>query len=535
MGGWGRGGERPAVRRAARLAGCAAALALAACSGGKKDGIDRPGLGRQVFAGQVRALKGSRDGAWLAFLDGCSEVRGAQALPPRTASCDLRVVAAGGGAPRKIAAAVTTLPYGFVWSPRADVLAALSEYDYVQGGGTLVVLRDGGEAARVADGVTFVAFAPADERVAAIAGGRLLAVSPGAPPEWFPGADGLTSFELHPSPADRARGELTALARRSAQGGGALLAVPAKGGAPAQVALRTGDYRFAPEGRAYAFTVLAANGYELRLATGGRPPARIARQVHGFEFSSDGAAIAFVSEVEPGQQGNLHVAPVGKPDALVGREVGEFRWAAQAPRLAWLEAYDPRTRAGILGVGGPGVPPRTFARNVSDFEVSPDGRNVAYLQHTTRGGYSVDLAAAHLDAPKGTPPEPVARGVFGFAYAPDGGWLYYRTRCTRNAEACDLERVPAAGLAKGAKPELLAQGVKSFEFDPRDPGRLLVTWQRMDMIALDVGVWERGKLTSVDAGVLPGTAQFLGPDSRRIAYAVAAPKRAGVYVAEPPR
>jgi hypothetical protein len=57
----------------------------------------------------------------------------------------------------------------------------------------------------------------------------------------------------------------------------------------------------------------------------------------------------------------------------------------------------------------------------------------------------------------------------------------------------------------------------------------------MDMVALDLGVWEKGKVTRVDQAVLPGSARFLGPDSRRMAYVVAAPKRAGVYVAELPR
>ncbi len=125
----------------------------------------------------------------------------------------------------------------------------------------------------------------------------------------------------------------------------------------------------------------------------------------------------------------------------------------------------------------------------------------------------------------------VARGVFGFSFSPDGKWLYYRTRCVRNAEACDLERVPAAGTAQGAAPERIADGVKSFEFDPRDPGRLLLGWQRSDLVALDIGVWEHGKVTRVDSAVLPGSAQFLGPDSRRLAYVVASPKRQGVYVA----
>ena len=95
--------------------------------------------------------------------------------------------------------------------------------------------------------------------------------------------------------------------------------------------------------------------------------------------------------------------------------------------------------------------------------------------------------------------------------------------------------MPAAGLAGGKKPEAIAQAVKSFEFDPRDPERLLVTWQRSDMVALDVAVWQQGRLVSIDTAVLPGTARFLGPDSRRVVYAVAHPKRPGVYVAELPR
>ncbi|MBL0274958.1 MAG: PD40 domain-containing protein [Anaeromyxobacter sp.] len=127
----------------------------------------------------------------------------------------------------------------------------------------------------------------------------------------------------------------------------------------------------------------------------------------------------------------------------------------------------------------------------------------------------------------------MARGVFGFTFSPDGRWLYYRTRCTRQAEACDLERVPTGG-PPDARGEELAQGVKSFEFDPHDPGRLLVTWQRPDLVALDVAVWQGGKLVAVDRGALPGSVRFLGPDSRRVAYAVVEPKRAGVYVATLP-
>jgi hypothetical protein len=322
--------------------------------------------------------------------------------------------------------------------------------------------------------------------------------------------------------------------RRTAAVGGALLVD--RGGELKELARRTGDYGFAPAGGAFAYTVQEKNGYALALVAGGKT-FTLGEDVRSFAFSRDGSAIAFVAGAVPGKQGDLHLAPAGKEkgaaprSAVLGREVGEYRWAARAPRLAWLERYDPRVRSGTAAAQGPDGAPRTYASNVSDLDISAGGRQIAFLQHTTRGGYSVDLGLAQLDAPKGQPFQSIARGVFGFAFSPDGRWLYYRTRCTRNAEACDLERVPAAGLAAGAKPEAIAQGAKSFEFDPRDPERLLLTWQRMDRDALDVSVWEQGKLTPVDTYVLPGSAQFLGPDSRRVAYAVVHEKRPGVYVA----
>ncbi len=507
-------------------------VTLAACTAAKEP---PPGRGKPVFEGPVRALFASADGTWLAFLGGCAEVT-ASFLPPRTARCDLRVVASAGGAARKIASGVTTLPHGVGWAPSGDVLAVLADYDHAAAAGTLLVLRGGGEPARVAEGVTFHGFLPGDERVAAIAGGRLVTAGPGGAPQWMPGADGLSSFDYDPGWTSRAAGEVATLLRRPVQSGGALLAVTAKEGRAKEIARRAGDYAFAPGGGAYAFTVQEGSGYELRLASAGGAPQVIGRQVRAFAFSGDGRAIAFLAEAEPGRQGNLHLVALGEPrPQVLGKDVGEYRWAKGAPRLAWLERYDPRVRSGTLAAGGPGLSSRTFGANVSDFDVSPDGEHLAFLQHSTRGGYSVDLGLGHLAAPKGTAPEAIAQGVFGFSFSPDGRWLYYRTRCVRNAEACDLERVPASGLASGAKAEVIAPGVKSFEFDPREPGRLLLTWQRMDLSALDVGIWEKGSVTSIDTYVAPGSARFLAPESRRVAYVVIHPKRQGLYVAELPR
>jgi len=55
------------------------------------------------------------------------------------------------------------------------------------------------------------------------------------------------------------------------------------------------------------------------------------------------------------------------------------------------------------------------------------------------------------------------------------------------------------------------------------------------MLALDLGILEKGRVVAVDQAALPGSAVFLGPDSSRLAYVVADPKRAGVYVAKLPR
>lgn len=534
-------GESPSTRERRPAPLVVLALTLAACSGG---GSKAPpaGLGRPVFSGAARNLAASPDGASLAFLDGCREVKG-QFLPPRTASCDLRVVASAGGAARRIAGAVTTLPQGVLWSPVSSgraALAALSEYDYPTASGSLVLWR-GEEPRELARDVTFHGFAPGGGALLAVSRGRLLAAKlagdVSGDPGPLPDLDGVASVAANPrAPALAGPGAVVLLARRTAQAGGSLVALWAETNRAEPVAPHVGDYRFAPSGDAFAFTARAGAGYELRLAVGARRTTSLGKDVRDFGFSADGRAVAWLADATPGKQGDLHAAPVMKgAERVLARDVGEFRWAAKAPRLVWLERYDPRVRGGTVGAGGLDAPPRTFAANVTDVEISADGEHVAFLQHTTRGGYSVDLGLAHLAGPGEPPFQTVARGVFGFAFSPDARWLYYRTRCTRNAEACDLERVPAAGPAPGGKPELVAQAAKSFEFDPRDPERLLVTWQRTDRDALDVGVWQNGKVTTVDTYVLPGSAQLLGPDSRRLAYVVVHEKRAGVYVAELPR
>jgi sugar lactone lactonase YvrE len=527
-----------ATRSSAVRLAVLAAGALLAC--GSRTSKEADGLGRLLHAGPVRALAPAPDGTALAFLAGCEDVK-APFLPPQTGRCDLEVVPAAGGPVAKVAAGVTTLPHGVAWSPDGKALVAMADYDHANAAATLVLWRDGA-ARSLAEGVTFHGFGEHGE-LGLVSGGRLSVMLPGdAAPRPVAGADRVASFELAPMAfpsCDAVDGMLVRLvARRTYAAGGELLvsdcrmkeATPLDRG-------QIGEYGFAKASPYLAYTVQAKEGATLRLVQTVERlvTVELGRAAQAFAFGSDGRTVAFLADVVPGKQGNLHLGAPGKKDVVLAREVGEFRWASAAPRLAWLEKYDPRVRSGVLGAGGRDLAPRVIAQNVSDVEISPDGRHVAFLQHTTRGGYSVDLGLARLDAPAAEKATPIAQGAFGFSFSPDGKWLYFRTRCVRNGEACDLERVPAEGPAPGGKPEVVAQGVKSFEFDPRDPGRLLVTWQRMDLVALDLAVWEAGKLTRVDTAILPGSAAFLGPDSRRVAYVVAHPKRAGVYVAELPR
>jgi len=524
---------RPCLITLLSLAAPLVALSPGCSAGSKKAELGTVDLGRRIAAGEVRAMLPSADGAWLAWLDGCRVARG-QYLPPGTANCDLRVAPSVGGDATKVAGAVTTLPQGLTWTRAGASLAALADYDYAGGSGSLVLWRDG-RGQTLAEGVTFSGFGPGGE-LGFVAEGKLSVLSPGAEePRAIEGAEGVASFEFAPAGAAACAGDrVQLLARRARASGGQLLAIGCRLDKARPLAARVAEYGFAPDGDLLAYTVEAKEGPELRLARAsvGSSGSVVGRGVQRFAFASVGGAIAFVGDAGPGKQGSLYLAERGRPAARVAREVGDFRWAAKAARVAWLERYDPRVRAGVLGVGAPGAAPRTFGRNVTDFDVAADGRAVAFLQHTTRGGYSVDLFLARLEGAT-EPPQPVAQGVFGFSFSPDGAWLYYRTRCTRNGEGCDLERVPATGLAKDARPEQLAQGLKSFEFDPRDPSRLLLGWQRADRAALDVAVWDGGKAHRVGRTVLPGSARFLGPDSRRVGYAVTDPARAGVYVAEP--
>ncbi len=504
-----------------------------------------PGIGRRIAAGPARGLKPSPDGSSFAYLDRCARPP-VPDLPADVLSCDLELVSTEGGAPKRIAEGVSSLAAGVGWSSDGAALAAIADYDYATGRGRLVLAEAGREPRTLGGDVGFFGFAPAGEALVFVSRGRLMVKQRGdGEPREVPGADAIATFEFNPQLSLRSTSKVPPLllaARRASSAGGDLVGLARWEGEALRIAAQVGDYQFTPHGW-LAFTARGREGYALaavstaleRGSAGGWTPAaaspRVGANVQRFSFSPATGAIAFLANVVPGKPGDLFTVAqggAGEPER-VANAVGDYRWAVAAPSLAWLQDFDPRVRSGTLAVGGPGARPVTFGRNVDGYDIAPDASRVAYLEHVTAGGYSVDLKLAEVRA--GAAPEVVARGVFGFAFSPDGRMLYYRTSCVRNGEACDLY---VTGGAPGETPRRVAEGVRSFEFDRRRPGRLLLTWSRKDLVALDLGVLQDGKLIAVDQAALPGSAAFLGPESRRLAYIVADPKRAGVYVAELP-
>lgn len=325
-----------------------------------------------------------------------------------------------------------------------------------------------------------------------------------------------------------------------AVGGDLFVASPDGASAPVRGGTGVAGFAFAPApGKALAALVRSGSGARdlaVWRETGGEPVV-LARDVASFAFSSDGALLAAIAGVAPGSAGDLVVLAVGTEGkaaaapVVVARAAGEFRWAPGATRLAWLEGFDPRIRAGTLASAVPGGKAVSFAPRVTSFELSPAGDQVAFVRHVTEGGYAASL---ELSPSQAAEPATVTRDAASFEFSPDGRWLYYRSGCAPASDACALFRAPATGPGPTRPPERIADGVTGFALDRWRPDRLVVSFARRDGVGVDLALWSGGRLVPLDGNVLAGSARFLAPDGRRVAYVVALPARAGVGVADVP-
>lgn len=508
-------------------------LALAVLPACKKQEAAGPvGLGRPVAEGPARAVLPSPDGEHLAFV---AEPRPAKELgqgdvPDNIWLGTAQVVPTSGGAPVTLGNGVSTLPGSLAFDATGARLLALADFQFRSQAGTLVIADVAtGKVRALSPGVTFFGFSPDGKRVAYVAKDQLF-VGPadGSTPAAALGA--ASTFEFSPD------GSKLLFRRKLAQDGSLLLLdLSAPGEAPAEpraLAKAVADYNWSPAGDRVAFTARSPDGtYDLFVAPVAGEARKLGGGVNSFAFSGDGAHLGFLSGVGINKQyGDLQLLPAGAAEPVkLGETVSEWSFAPGSQQVGWIEKYEPTGRVGTLAYAAVEAQPKPkrLGGDVASFLWSRTGGYLAYLQRTLRPVFSVDLFVEKVG---GEGPQKVAAGAFGYDFAKDDAAVLYRHNCVRNGRQCDLSMVPTSNLA--APPTKLATGVFTFEFD-KDLEKLMLTYARIDADALDVAVMpadgSRPPVT-LDHYVAPGTT-WVGKGDR-IAYAVLAFKRQGIYVAD---
>ena len=469
----------------------------------------------------------------------------AQYLPPQTASCDLRVVSAAGGEARRVASRGHHAPARLRLGPRGRRPRGARRLRLPRGRRHAVRrarrrrARQGRRRRRRSPGSRRAASAWRPSRAGAFSGRR-----PGASPAWLAGRGrALLASSSSRATAPAAAGTPAALVAARGSGPGARSSRcalrasrrRASAGAGGRVRVR------ARRRRHYAFTVQAGNGDELQLARGGRArPCASAAGVHAFAFSPDGGALAFVGEARrPGEQGDLYASVVAERRArCCGREVGEFRWAARRAAARLARAVRPaRPRRARSARAGRASRRARSARTSRTSSSRADGAHVAFLQHTTRGGYSVDLALARARrARRARRPRPSRAGR-----------LRLRLLARRAVALLpDPLRAERRGLRPRADPGRRAPPARSARAGRAGGEELRVRPARPGAAPRHLAAHGHGRARRRGLGEAASSSRSTRPCSRaRRASSgrtrggwrtsVAHPKRAGVYVAELPR
>jgi hypothetical protein len=461
--------------------------------------------GHKLASGIARGLI-ARDGA-VAFLVDAGHP-GEPGVPDDLLAGDLWLDA------RRVGAGVSTKEGAYAFAPRGAELAWLARWQFREGIGELWTASPASEPRRVAARVSSFAWSNAgalawvgDDRVGI--GERTVALRSVQAVQWSPDGRHLA-------------------ARAAASAGGKLWVIDAGTLAVREAALGTSDFAFGSSGALAALGPPPPGGGDRPLLVDG---VRVAAAT-AFAFSPDGKELALLStSAHPGESsGELYRLDRerGTP-RLVASRVSDWRWDA-AGDLLCLARYDLRARAGTLTVSRPGEAPREIAGKVQGFSTS--GRRVLYLaQAPQKGDFRLELWGVDLDT--ATPaPHRIDEGVYGWQLS--GEAVYYKARCAGGPRTCSLLRAPFAG----GPAEQLAPEVAGFELSG-DGSRILVERPH------------RGAPRSVDLAVIPAagaprndlkffveeadpSSLFADGAGKRVAYAVIAAGKGGVFLADVP-
>jgi WD40-like Beta Propeller Repeat len=247
---------------------------------------------------------------------------------------------------------------------------------------------------------------------------------------------------------------------------GELLAVSLASGEARSMARRVfnrpGATLFSPDGRWLLFLTefdLASGVGTLmtqRLDVAGEPEAR-GQAVSFVTVSPDARFVAFIDggvlKLAPLEQGSTARAVVG--------DVSTAKFALGGSRLLALR----RAAAGgaLLEVKtAEGGAPKKLAERVADYELSADGRHLAFTQASAVARDVWDLFVSALD---GSAPVKAAAGVGLYGFSPDGRWLG-RIEGKRNALGRVVVGELMVGPAGGGEAKPVGTKVGRFGFSP---------------------------------------------------------------------
>jgi len=228
------------------------------------------------------------------------------------------------------------------------------------------------------------------------------------------------------------------------------------------VSNRPGAALFSPDGRWLLFLtdfdLATGNGTLLsqRLDDPGEPEVR-GRAVSYVTLSSDGRFVAFIEGgvlklalLERGSTARTVAGDVSTAKfVLGGSHLVARRRAASGGGLLVLETVE-------------GSAVTKLADGVVDYEVSPDGRRVAFTRPSPVARDVWDLWVSALG---GRAPARVASGVGAFAFSPDGRWLA-RIEGKRNSLSTVVVGPLLVGPATGAEAKPVGSRVGRFGFSP---------------------------------------------------------------------
>lgn len=417
---------------------------------------------------------------------------------------------------RRVGSGVSTQEGAYAFSPRSSGLAFLAAWRFRDGEGELWAAAPGAAPQQVAKAAQ--AFAWSAQGELAFVGRDALGVGERRVP-----LAGIQAIAWSPD------GKRIA-ARASAASGGRLWLVEARSGETREVAIATSDFAFAADSALAALGPPPPKGGDRPLLLDGK---RIAAAT-AFALSPDGQELALLSTAErPGEAtGDLYrLSRSGGAVELVARRVSDWRWGPGGDLLC-LARYELRARSGTLTAARRGEPPREIAGRVQSYSIF--GRRVLYLlQSPQKGDFKLELWGADLATPA-VAPHRIDEGVYGWDLSPDGGTLYYKARCAGGSRSCSLLRAPFSGGA----PELLAAGVAGFDLS-RDGARILLhrphpgAPRAVDLAVISAAGAAPAEVKPVVEEADPGS-RFADAAGRRVAYAILAAGKGGVFLADVP-